>query len=113
MASDSLNEHRIAELKAEGAQIDIWGVGTNLVTAQDQPALGGVYKLSAQREQNTEQWVPKIKLSNSPIKVSNPGRLQIYRYISPDGIWQADVLGEQPPESKNSVYSLNGEMFVT
>ena len=44
-----------------------------------------------------------------PIKVSNPGRLQIYRYISPDGIWQGDVLGEQPPDSKNFVYSLAGE----
>ena len=111
-ASDSLNEHRIAKLKSEGAQIDIWGVGTNLITAQDQPALGGVYKLSAQREQNTERWVPKIKLSNSPIKVSNPGRLQIYRYVSPDGIWQADVLGEQPPESSNSVHSLTGEVYL-
>ena len=110
VASDSLNEHRIANLKAEGAEIDIWGVGTNLVTAQDQPALGGVYKLSAQREPNTDEWIPKIKLSNSPIKVSNPGRLQIYRYICPNGIWQTDVLGEKPPEKGAAVYSLSGEL---
>ena len=110
VASDSLNEHRITSLKAEGAQIDIWGVGTNLVTAQDQPALGGVYKLSALREQSTDLWIPKIKLSNSPIKVSNPGRLQIYRYICSDGFWKADVLGEQPPKQHEPAYSLSGEL---
>ena len=107
VASDSLNEYRIAKLKADGAQIDIWGVGTNLVTAQDQPALGGVYKLSAQRETSDSEWIPKIKLSNSPIKVSNPGRLQIYRCIDSDGVWQADILGDTTPQS-NNIYSLDG-----
>ena len=109
VASDSLNEHRIARLKAEGAKIDIWGVGTNLVTAQDQPALGGVYKLSAQRDATRNQWVPKIKRSNSPIKVSNPGRLQIY-HICSNGIWHGDVLGEEPPAQNALVYSLSGEL---
>jgi nicotinate phosphoribosyltransferase len=97
VASDSLNEHRIAELKRSGAQIDIWGVGTNLVTAQDQPALGGVYKLSAQRENNATPWIPKIKLSDSLIKVSNPGRLQIFRCTNSKGDWIADILGETEP----------------
>ncbi len=108
VASDSLNEHRITKLKADGAQIDIWGVGTNLVTSQDQPALGGVYKLSAQRETSDSEWTPKIKLSNSPIKVSNPGRLQIYRCIDSDGVWQADILGDHPPQTNRNIYSLDG-----
>lgn len=109
VASDSLNEYRIAQLKADGAQIDIWGVGTNLVTAQDQPALGGVYKLSAQRETPDSKWTPKIKLSNSPIKVSNPGRLQIYRCIDPDGCWLADIMSTEPLLSSSDIYSLAGE----
>ena len=108
VASDSLNEHRIAQLKADGAQIDIWGVGTNLVTAQDQPALGGVYKLSAQRDTPDSEWTPKIKLSNSPIKVSNPGRLQIYRCIDADGVWQFDIMSEGPPQLDSALYTLAG-----
>ena len=108
VASDSLNEYRIAELKSAGAQIDIWGVGTNLVTAQDQPALGGVYKLSAQRETSDSEWIPKIKLSNSSIKVSNPGRLQIYRCIDSNGVWYADILGDHPPQTNRNIYSLAG-----
>ncbi len=94
VASDSLNEHRIRELKAQGAEIDIWGVGTNLVTAQDQPALGGVYKLSAQKHPTEEHWTPKIKLSNSPIKTSNPGRLQVYRCLDATGNWVGDFMGD-------------------
>ena len=94
VASDSLNEHRIKELKDNGAQIDIWGVGTNLVTAQDQPALGGVYKLSAQQTTTDSEWIPKIKLSNSAIKVSNPGRLQVHRCTTPEGEWVADIMGD-------------------
>lgn len=110
VASDSLNEHRIAQLKRDGAQIDIWGVGTNLVTAQDQPALGGVYKLSAQRASSKENWTPKIKLSNSAIKVSNPGRLQIYRYTDETDTWIGDVLSDasNPPTSNNH-HTLSGE----
>ena len=94
VASDSLNEHRIKELKENGAQIDIWGVGTNLITSQDQPALGGVYKLSAQQATPNSEWIPKIKLSNSAIKVSNPGRLQVHRCINPQGEWVADIMGD-------------------
>lgn len=96
VASDSLNEYSIHHMKSNGAQIDIWGVGTNLVTAQDQPALGGVYKLSAQRPSEDAEWIPKIKLSNSTIKVSNPGRLQVLRYHDDDGQWMYDVLTETP-----------------
>ncbi len=91
VASDSLDEHRITELKSRGAQIDIWGVGTNLVTARDQPALGGVYKLAAVQKENGD-WIPKVKLSNSSIKVSNPERQQVRRFRDVDGTFIADMI---------------------
>lgn len=80
MASNELDEHLIWDLKHQGCAIDVWGVGTNLVTAKDQPALDGVYKLSAL--QNSEgQWEPKIKISEQLAKVTNPGRIQVRRFM--------------------------------
>lgn len=78
-ASNELDETVIADLKRQGAQIAVWGVGTNLVTAKDQPALDGVYKLSALRDPGKE-WIYKLKLSEQMMKVSNPGILQVRRY---------------------------------
>lgn len=78
VASDSLDEYKILELKKQGAKIDVWGVGTKLATAFDQAALGGVYKLAAIRN-NSGTWEDRIKLSNTPIKVSNPGIQQVRR----------------------------------
>ena len=80
VASDSLDEHRIAQLKAAGAAIDVWGIGTRLATAYDQPALGGVYKLAALRPTPTAEWQYRMKLSENPVKRSIPGILQTYRY---------------------------------
>lgn len=88
-ASNDLEEYKIKALKEKGAKISVWGVGTNLVTAKDQPALGGVYKLGAIQDENG-QWQHRIKLSENPIKISNPGSLQIYRYSNEAGM-QADV----------------------
>ena len=76
IASNDLDEDKIRKLKAAGARIDIWGVGTQLVTSADQPALGGVYKLGAIQDGKGD-WQYRIKLSNDLIKVSNPGVLQI------------------------------------
>ncbi len=110
VASDSLNEHTIQRLKAQGAKIDIWGVGTNLVTSQDQPALGGVYKLSAQRQSAHHPWTPKIKLSNSAIKVSNPGRLQVYRCLDQKGQWIGDILSDESETlTGQTLTSLDGQ----
>lgn len=81
LASNSLDEYVITELKKNGARIDSWGVGTNLATAYDQPALDGVYKLTAL--QGTEgDWQYKLKLSEQEVKVTNPGRHQVRRYFS-------------------------------
>lgn len=84
VASNDLDEYLIADLKRQGARINIWGVGTNLVTGFDQPALGGVYKLTALRGADG-QWEYKVKLSEQAIKVSNPGILQVRRYYSTRG----------------------------
>jgi len=81
-ASNDLDEHIIASLKQQGAKISVWGVGTKLVTGYDQPALGGVYKLSAIRDRETSggAWRHKIKLSEQAAKISNPGVQQIRRF---------------------------------
>lgn len=81
VASNELDEILISDLKRQGAEINVWGVGTNLVTAKDQPALDGVYKLSAIREPEGE-WKYKLKLSEQMSKVSNPGILQVRRYYN-------------------------------
>ncbi|MCP4708124.1 MAG: nicotinate phosphoribosyltransferase, partial [Planctomycetes bacterium] len=72
VASNDLDEQLVTSLKDQGARIDIWGIGTKLITANDQPALGGVYKLSAIRYPGGE-WRHKVKLSEQTIKISNPG----------------------------------------
>ncbi len=81
VGSNDLDEHIIESLKQQGAKIAIWGVGTKLITAYDQPALGGVYKLSAIRLPG-EDWKYKVKLSEQSIKVSNPGIQQVRRYFN-------------------------------
>ena len=73
VASNELDEDLIADLKRQGARINSWGVGTHLITASDHPALGGVYKLVAVR-QNGGAWEPRIKLSSNPAKMTDPGR---------------------------------------
>jgi nicotinate phosphoribosyltransferase len=90
VASNDLDEHLITSLRAQGARIDAWGVGTRLVTAADQPALGGVYKLGAVRGDDG-QWRDAIKLSEQPIKISNPGVLAVRRYHQGGGML-ADVI---------------------
>lgn len=79
VASDSLDEYAIADLKANGARIDTWGIGTRLATAHDQPALGGVYKLAAIQNEKGE-WEDKVKRSETAIKTSNPGKLNVRYY---------------------------------
>jgi len=80
VASNDLDEHIIASLKEQGATITVWGVGTKLATAYDEPALGGVYKMSAIRARAGASWRYKIKLSEQAIKTSTPGLLQVRRY---------------------------------
>lgn len=79
-ASGDLDEEVIWDLKAQGAAIDVWGVGTRMITSQNNPALGGVYKLSA--EEVGGEMVPRIKISENPAKITNPGKKKVLRIYS-------------------------------
>lgn len=98
IASNELDEHLIASLKDQEAAIDFWGVGTKLVTAFDQPALGGVYKLSAVRPPGGE-WEPRIKVSEQTAKVTIPGVLGVRRYFDDTGRPAGDMIHDisHPP----------------
>lgn len=80
VASNDLDEHLIASLKAQGAPIGVWGVGTRLVTAFDEPALGGVYKMVALRKDAESPWQYKMKLSEQLSKITTPGQQQVRRF---------------------------------
>ncbi|MEK4251098.1 nicotinate phosphoribosyltransferase [Paenibacillus sp. FSL W7-1287] len=80
-ASNDLDEQTIMNLKAQGARIDVWGIGTKLITAYDQPALGAVYKLIA-IEDEAGKLVDTIKISSNPEKISTPGRKRVYRIVN-------------------------------
>ncbi|MEG0702665.1 MAG: nicotinate phosphoribosyltransferase [Christensenella sp.] len=90
-ASSDLDEYTIADLKQQGAAIDVWGVGTRLITGYDHPALGGVYKLSAVTEKG--QVVSKLKVSENVWKITNPGVKKIVRICSKeDNMAIADLI---------------------
>ena len=100
VASNNLDEHIISSLKDQKATISVWGVGTRLVTAFNQPALSGVYKLTAIRQPG-QPWEYKLKLSEQAIKVNNPGLIQVRRYQQ-DGQFLADVLFDEELGAGNS-----------
>ena len=90
LASGDLNEYRISELLAAGAPIDSFGVGTDLSTSRDAPALGGVYKLVEVELPGRVE--PKMKLSRD--KVTYPYRKQVWRQSASDGAFAGDVIGQ-------------------
>ncbi len=118
-ASNDLDEYAISQLKSQGAKIDVWGVGTRLITSSDWPSLGGVYKLSAAIENG--EMVPKIKLSEDPQKINNPGYKKIVRiYNAKSNKAEADLImleGEEIDLSKplkifHPVYSWKTKTFT-
>ncbi len=91
VASSDLDEETINNLKLQDAAVDAWGVGTNLITSKDCPALGGVYKLSATQENG--HLTPKIKISENPEKITNPGYKKVIRiYDSESNKAEADLI---------------------
>lgn len=102
IASDDLDEDTIRDLILQGAAIDAWGVGTALITAKDCPALGGVYKLSA--EKVDARYIPKIKVSENPQKVTNPGKKKWVRfYVNERANADLIMLDEEPVPAGEAV----------
>lgn len=93
VASNELDEHIIESLKQQGAAISMWGVGTRLVTAYDQPALGGVYKLALIRD-DAGKWQYRVKLSEQNAKITTPGMLQVRRFET-DGNFAGDMIFDE------------------
>ena len=91
VGSSDLDEETIDNLKLQGAAANAWGVGTNLITSKDCPALGGVYKLSA--VQRDGELIPKIKISENPEKITNPGYKKVIRiYDAKSNKAEADLI---------------------
>lgn len=106
IASNDLDEKTILNLKMQGAKIDSWGVGTRLITAYDQPALGMVYKLVSIEDENG-QMIDTMKLSNNAEKVSTPGRKQVWRITrNSDGKSEGDyvALRHERPDQLQELY---------
>ena len=105
-ASNDLDEELINSLKLQGAAINSWGVGTNLITAKDCPSFGGVYKLAAVKDEATEKFIPKIKLSENAEKITIPGNKTIQRiYSRENGKIIADLicLADEKFDESNSL----------
>lgn len=96
VASNDLDEFLIRDLKLQGACIDLWGVGTKLITSGGHSALGGVYKLCALEENG--RLVPKIKLSDNSEKITLPGLNEVYRLYGEDGKAVADLIAPKDEE---------------
>ena len=106
VASNELDEHRIQELKRAGAKIQVWGVGTRLATAYDQPALDGVYKLAGIRADAADPWRFMVKLSENEAKVPNPGIQQVRRFIDGETPVMDVLYNIEDPPRKNWRYAL-------
>ncbi|MDR3600434.1 MAG: nicotinate phosphoribosyltransferase [Desulfosporosinus sp.] len=90
VGSNDLDEETIFAIRAQGAKIDAWGVGTHLITSKDSPSLGGVYKLAAEGEQGV--FTPRLKVSENITKITNPGIKKIVRFYDQAGKAMADVI---------------------
>lgn len=105
-ASNDLDEKTIQNLKMQGAKIDVWGVGTRVITAYDQPALGAVYKLVS-IESDDGSMVDTIKLSSNAEKVSTPGKKQVWRITdTKDGKSEGDyvAVSDENPAAQSELY---------
>jgi nicotinate phosphoribosyltransferase len=111
VASNDLDENIIASLKEQGAMINVWGVGTKLITAYDQPALGAVYKLTALRNEQGE-WDYKVKLSEQTLKISTPGIQQVRRYSNEKG-FTADMIYDLEHAPKEDTSTMIDPMDFT
>ncbi len=108
LASNSLDERLISSLIKEGAQIDIFGVGENLITAKSDPVIGGVYKLVGIEKDNVI--IPKIKLSDNVGKLTNPGHKKLYRFYDKNTNYaMGDVIALAEEKINQDEYTLIDE----
>ncbi len=93
MASNSLDEYLVRDLLVQGARVDSFGIGERLITSKSEPVFGGVYKLAAVKDADSDAFQPKIKLSENTEKVTNPGNKTVYRiYSKKTGKIKADLI---------------------
>ncbi|MDV7721960.1 nicotinate phosphoribosyltransferase [Enterococcus faecium] len=105
-ASNDLDEATILNLKMQKAKIDVWGVGTKLITAYDQPALGAVFKLVS-IEDDEGNMMDTIKLSSNAEKVTTPGKKQVWRITRNfDGKSEGDyvTLWDEDPREEETIF---------
>jgi nicotinate phosphoribosyltransferase len=116
VASNDLDEINLSKIKQGGGEVTVWGIGTRLATAYDQPALGGVYKLAG-IENEDGMMEPRIKLSDQDLKTSNPGRQQVRRFFDQDGLPLGDMifLQDAEPTENPSIkpYHLAGQVDMS
>ena len=92
-ASNDLDEYLIDSLKTQGCKVTSWGVGTHLITSNDWPSFGGVYKLAGIMDESTGKFIPKIKVSENTEKITNPGNKTVFRiYDKESGKIEADLI---------------------
>jgi nicotinate phosphoribosyltransferase len=91
VASNSLDEYTVASLKSQGACIDIWGIGTAMVTGGEQSALDGVYKMNAIQDRDGT-WQTRMKISDQIAKATLPGIHQVRRFYDGDGVMIGDMI---------------------
>lgn len=108
-ASNQLDEYLVKSLLDQGAPIDLFGVGTNLVTAADDPALDGVYKLSS------IDGKPTLKISENEEKITLPGSKKLIRYLNTDGTFNSDGIALQNESIPETIYHpyLSHRQYVT
>lgn len=90
--SNDLDENLIMSLNNQGAKIDLYGVGTKLITGHPESSLGGVYKMSAIKDKNENKFIPKIKISENSDKITNPGNKEVYRIYDENDKIVADLI---------------------
>jgi nicotinate phosphoribosyltransferase len=102
--SNELDEQIVHQLVSAGSPVDLWGVGTQLVTGGGDPSLTGVYKLAA-KENGNGTFQPTMKVSDNPEKSTNPGIKQVYRFYGKNQYPIADLIAleDQPPEAGQAV----------
>ena len=103
-ASNSLDEYLVRDLIMQGARVDSFGIGENMITAKSEPVFGGVYKLAAVKEEDGS-YTPKMKLSESAEKVTIPGLKKVWRIYDEDGKAMADLitLADETVETKHGI----------